>query len=505
MRCIAKRFLYVFFLVSAYLLSLSMVEAREWTIVGPRALGMGGANVAVANDATASYWNPAAYGFFKHETGGEYGKRKWSAVLDAGVGAAIHEGIGEEINKISKFNFDAIDSGQISANKVADFLQLVNELKTFNENKNRAATVSGNGGLRIQAGHWGLNAYAFTEISGKPQLDLVNISPVSTGTTFTIDDFTNPSNYSCPSPCTGTYLSASQKSSLDAYLTGLGWTTTQRNNYINAIDYGLTQANAQGVVAIPSDIATQAQNVASLANTAANAGGSFANNDSKLIFQGIAVGEVPLTYGRAINDDLAIGGNIKYMKARVYNTAVKLFDTDFGDAMDEATKDYTESQNFGIDLGVLYRFGDSLRLGLVGRNLNSPEFDMKPLSAGNADNIKEKAQLRTGVAYKPISFLTLAADIDITKNETTIGSDYKSQNLGGGVELNIFKILQLRGGAYKNLAQSDIGLVYTAGLGLNLWLINIDIGASMASEKEKLDNKDIPKEEKVELALSMLF
>ena len=38
----------------------SPAAAEEWIILGTRALGMGGAGVAVADDATAPHWNPAA-------------------------------------------------------------------------------------------------------------------------------------------------------------------------------------------------------------------------------------------------------------------------------------------------------------------------------------------------------------------------------------------------------------------------------------------------------------
>ncbi|HET9312639.1 MAG TPA: hypothetical protein VFO04_01450, partial [Nitrospira sp.] len=31
----------------------------EFVIVGPRAMGMGGAGVAITTDALATYWNPA--------------------------------------------------------------------------------------------------------------------------------------------------------------------------------------------------------------------------------------------------------------------------------------------------------------------------------------------------------------------------------------------------------------------------------------------------------------
>src|SRR6188508_3105783 len=37
----------------------SPAAAQMWELVGTRAQGMGGAFVAVADDATATYWNPA--------------------------------------------------------------------------------------------------------------------------------------------------------------------------------------------------------------------------------------------------------------------------------------------------------------------------------------------------------------------------------------------------------------------------------------------------------------
>ncbi|HHL40971.1 MAG TPA: hypothetical protein ENJ37_10740 [Deltaproteobacteria bacterium] len=481
------------------------VQAREWMIVGPRALGMGGAHVAVANDATASYWNPAAYGFFKGEGEGDYDPRSWSTDLGGGAVWQIHEDLGEIIDRIVQIDYENLNDGSIPAANVSDFLQLVNELKTFNDNPNRAATVMANARLAVQAGHWGLGGYGFTEISGKGQLDLVNIAPVDPGVTFTVDDFTNPANYGCTACTGGTYLTAQQKSDLSTSLAGLGWTQTQIDNFINAVDYGLTQADAAGFT-IPADIVTQVETVASLATSAANSGGSFADNTSRLLFKGIGVIEVPLTYGYALNDNFAIGGNVKYMKGRTYNTAVKVFNTDFGDAVDKARDDYTDSTNFGIDVGALYRVsGDTFRIGLVGRNINSPKFDMKRLLPGDDDYIKEKAQARAGLAYQPWDFLVLAVDIDLTENETTVSSVYKSRNLGGGAEINIWDFLKLRGGLYKNLAESDIGLVYTAGLGIQIWKFRLDVGGAMASKSSTIDGNDIPKEARLEAALSAVF
>lgn len=503
-----KRLLLASVLFSTTFAVASSSEAREWTIVGPRALGMGGAGVAVANDATASYWNPAAFGFFSDSTGGEYGRRDWSAVLDAGFGVQVHEDLGEQVDIISQIDFNQFSGGTVDIAEMPDFLEMVSQLKTFDDNPDRALTITVNGGLRTQVGHFGLAGYAFTDISARGDLDLVNIGPTGDGTpTFTIAEITDPATYGCGGCASTGYFSAAQRTELETFLGGLGWTTgagSQAEDFINIVENGIASL-PPGDVPASSDVVTQVENFATVADAAAGTGGTLDQNESKLLFRGIAVAEVPLTYGRKITDDFAVGGNVKFMKARVYNTEVAVFNTDFGDALNTATDSYAESNNFGIDLGALYRFGDKLRFGIVARNVNSPSFDMLPLTPGGEDSIKEEPQVRAGVAYRPFGSLILAADIDLTENETTISGTSTSRIVSAGVEGNLFNFLQLRGGIYKNIANDDIGPVYTAGFGINLWAVNIDLGAAMSSGSTTVDGNEIPKEVRAELALSALF
>ena len=58
-------FLGVSLLFVAQLLLLPHASAVEFVIVGPRAIGMGGAGVATTTDALATYWNPAALAMSK--------------------------------------------------------------------------------------------------------------------------------------------------------------------------------------------------------------------------------------------------------------------------------------------------------------------------------------------------------------------------------------------------------------------------------------------------------
>ncbi len=470
------------------------VLAAEWQIVGPRALGMGGANVAVANDATASYWNPGAFGFFGGSKEDYYGKRGWSStVAGAGVGAQLHNNFGDTISKVTGIDFDGIDNDNITADKVSDFIGLLDAIEDFRGQNDKFATVTANSRFGIQSGHFGLGGQVLLDVSATPRFDFNNLGP-DNAVAFSIADFTDPANLGCPACSTAntsgvTTLTGAQVNDIDAQLAVLGWDATQRNGFINAIDNGLATAGQT----VPADIVDQAVSAATLANSAVG-GGPLSQNTSKLRFIGIALFEVPLTYGRAFSENLSIGGNLKYMKARIYDRTIDILNQDFGDALDDALDNYEEDSNFGLDLGALYRVGDAFRFGLAGRNLNSPKFG----------KFKEEAQLRTGFAYQPNGVLTFAADFDLTKNDASVGSNLKSQNIAAGLEVDLV-FLQLRGGAYKNLAENGIGLVYTAGIGVNLWLVNLDIGAAMSKDSTNLDGNDIPEEARAEFALSMLF
>ena len=61
-------------------------SAEEWNTMGPRAMGMGGAGVALSQGPLASYWNPAALG---RATENSYGLSLPVSVHGALTGDAI--------------------------------------------------------------------------------------------------------------------------------------------------------------------------------------------------------------------------------------------------------------------------------------------------------------------------------------------------------------------------------------------------------------------------------
>ena len=113
--------------------------ALEFVTVGPRAMGMGGAGVAITTDALATYWNPAGLAMtqtvdIRMQGGGQ--------VIDRnGIADAVHD----------LENFNTTDTSAPNLAKAQDIANRINR---------PGATVSLNGsaGLYIK-GHFGEHAF----------------------------------------------------------------------------------------------------------------------------------------------------------------------------------------------------------------------------------------------------------------------------------------------------------------------------------------------------------
>src|SRR5262245_19588495 len=78
--------------------------ASEFVIVGPRAMGMGGAGVAVTTDALATYWNPAGLAMTQTVD-----------IRIVGGGQAIdRQGIHDAINDLENFNTSDTSAANIA-------------------------------------------------------------------------------------------------------------------------------------------------------------------------------------------------------------------------------------------------------------------------------------------------------------------------------------------------------------------------------------------------------
>lgn len=216
--------------------------------------------------------------------------------------------------------------------------------------------------------------------------------------------------------------------------------------------------------------------------------------------EGVAIAEVPIAYGHDFETNLGdfmIGGALKYIHAVTY---VEKLSYDENSNNDSQRKD-KQSSNFGIDLGFAYRpaFSYDLTLALVGKNLNSPNFDYY-----NGSSYSLKPMVRAGAAYKILDSLEVAADIDLTSNKLLNGI-VESQMAGGGINYEPFSsffALSLRAGLMKNINTHDqAGVVYTAGIGIGIKMIQIDLSAQTSGDAERVEGYLVPKYGKVNLAL----
>jgi len=351
--------------------------ALEFVPVGPRAMGMGGAGVAVTTDALATYWNPAGLAMtqtvdIRIQGGGQ--------VIDRlGIAKAVHD----------LENFDPKDPN-LAANqaKGQDIADRINR-------PGATVSINGSAGLYIK-GHLGEHAFG------------LNISDVATGGGFVSD----PARTTCnPNP--------------------------------NCV--GATSVSLSGVMAL----------------------------------RGLEARQVAFSYAYAFADKtFSFGVTGKIIQGAAYSGSTTLTGGTDVSITDNFGKP-TLSTAFGIDVGAIYRPSSWLRFGVVAKDINQPTFD-----APGGEELKLGPQVRGGIAVNPYSSLTLTADVDATSNKTFVPG-VKSQVLSLGAEQTIFsEFLSFRLGAFKNMKDAGTPFTPTAGLGLRIFALRVDVGGGYDFREE---------------------
>ena len=505
--------------IVSFLLSMPVV-AQGVEFQTPGAMGMGGAGVARNNGSLTSYWNPAAGAFSKS-----------SFALNAGVGVGIRgsDGLAENIDRFSNIDFDRVKNFNTitsTADNVGDFVKTLSILDDIDARKGNMA-VAVIAPVSFSSGRFSFGIFGSMEGYVQPIADIKNILPNTTSgtTTLTVRNLYEAVQHTTqPSPALG-YFSTDQLNSLVSQIkiADNTLTTTQATNLANAIDNQLSGSGIEAGTALSAITTYALPALQAQDNTK-----TLKQNTTSVMTKAVQYVEIPLSYGHPINvgsnGKLGIGVTGKIISGTVYQNQVLLVNRPNGDnvsakdLIDDITTNKKSSVAFGLDLGALYKYKNWLSLGVVGKNLNSPKLDapdyFTPEYSGGVvgltnrvtgGTVELKPQVRSGIAIDPVSWMTFAADLDLTENDTVspgslVGSSITSRNLGGGVEFKPVSWLKLRGGAYKNLAGSG-GSVLTAGFKFFL----LDVDGAFATDTFTIDGNELPKEVKVNAALSFSF
>lgn len=482
-------------------------SAMESSVVGPRALAMGGTGVACSDDYVAQYYNPAAFGFFGYADAdgarvpadnNDLMRKDWGMGIDATVGAHVIGKLGEYMNDVLDVDVDRLENlgqaGNDDAKTLEDTVTVLEALSSFDVGRD-AVLVDANAGFGMRIGHFGIGARVFAQALGQLEdLDTTNVG-VELPTGQTVLDQINSINTTVPTGYTPTRLSSQQQTTLTTILQNSdpGATPTEIQDAINKLDVSMNEAGTPDA-AIDGVIAQ----LDTLVNSSLG-GLTFGDNQTKLRMVGLAVAEIPLTYGYAFDDHWSIGGSVKYMLGRVYGLSIPLFNTEdkeFSDYLSDAEEDYRASSNVGVDLGVMARW-DMLQIGVTGRNLNAPKFD----APDGFEDQRLDPSVSAGLALIPFDTFTIAADADLAQVSSVLqGREY--QRVGAGWEWNILHTIALRGGVSKNIAESDDPTLWSAGLGINLWLLRIDLAGQATTDTIEYDDTKVPKEARVAFALA---
>jgi hypothetical protein len=458
--------------------------AQQWNLVGPRAQGMGGAGMAVVDDSTAFYWNPAIFGFKK--------KGEWDVNLPITVNLSVENELLEQASDLAIRSddlatiIDDLENGDASnfldpasLGPAVDWLADFNALGSTPQSVHTEIAI----GLLGHAGNFGFGglsnttAYVFPDVDlstiGLDQGDvndyLQNVAPVLPGETDLKSRVANIGGY-------------------------WGGSTTNGPNADRFVDTFTDAGIDTSDPAVQEIIVLLAQGIED--------GESFAANDSGIVTAGLSIQEIGLSYGfalpspwlkRWLHKKISVGATAKYMMGIAFVRTARYDDISSGGLGNiDSFSDNRISHRFGLDLGIDYRPFEFARIGLVARNVNVPKFD-----GGEFGDIKVRPQVRLGMAAEPIERWIVALDVDLTENRnpelenSPTVDPFRSRLVSLGTEYTIPigkpSAIALRFGTYKNTVDEiSEGWALTGGLGLKLWSFWLDLSAGGGLERERI-------------------
>ncbi|MCX7021191.1 MAG: conjugal transfer protein TraF [bacterium] len=419
------------------LLCVFITAAFATEIYGPRAMAMGGALVAIVDDGTAAYWNPAALA--RHDT-------TFSA--DPVWGFSVADNITERMNDFKDFYSNPPDTS--SPTELIGFVNDFSDaLKRFND---PGTGVIGNMHVGV------------TSMIGPIAVSWVNMTKMEIGpgmdsqTSRLIDEryFNNGTIYQRMAMITALYQSGLLTGAEYNRLAAQGWRTTAGDMI------------------------------------------GLAENKSEIAVSGFSEHDIGVSYAYSFPlgryDFLAVGGTAKFIYGLKYANDLSvltdgsldpdvfatgpnwLFSNVLG--LDAAATGYS----FSMDLGVQMMLGRFFHLGITGHNIIPLDITW---SDDSLDPTPLDTQIRFGLGFELFNSLTLALDVDALETEYTVKTRVlvnnawvekdivvdKVRDLSLGVEWVIADIFAVRAGFntnYNSLIVDQAKATFLASLGFGV-------------------------------------
>jgi len=200
---------------------------------------------------------------------------------------------------------------------------------------------------------------------------------------------------------------------------------------------------------------------------------------------GFKYSQYSLSYALPLSKTINVGLTVHYLKGKVGNWQTPVNDdslqgmTDIKDYLQYAWSDPQDNlSKLNLDIGLSTNITQYLRLGLVARNLFSPNL-------GSSENeLRLERRVIAGLAFQPNAEWGIYLDMDIAKTDLYY-SGHKSQPVSLGVEKGFFKNkLFVRAGfvndiTEKNFFGSQSNMLYGVGMGFNVATFFIDLALGL--------------------------
>ena len=194
---------------------------------------------------------------------------------------------------------------------------------------------------------------------------------------------------------------------------------------------------------------------------------------------GILVTEIGFPLGKDFNISglqVSFGITPRFVQVDAVEYEVSVETADIADVTDELEQDLGSFTT--VDAGITLNLMDTLRVGLVAKNLIEETKTTSGLTSTGATTfgpreINFDTHLRAGAAID-LGMVTLAADMDLTERKPVL-TENPSKSLSVGAEIDAFNTVQIRAGYQTNLASgsTDPDLL---SVGVGIWLgFNLDI------------------------------